>query len=175
MSLSSHDTCQSTALLFPFRMTANIPCTITSIGVVLRRVPASILHWWTSSPWDVWHPYPRINSPVSVEVTVDTAQCGWPTWPGYQWTKHVCVSPSAFSQWLLFSFLIFQPHLVLGVTDLIIKGTLLAASFLCLTTQLRRSIVAPSLASPLKENSKSRWKYFDFKLELKVKTQFYHN
>ena len=45
MSLSSHDTCQSTALLFPFRMTANIPCPITSIGAVLRRVPASILHW----------------------------------------------------------------------------------------------------------------------------------
>lgn len=136
ISLSSHDTCQSTAVLFPFRMTANIPCTITSIGAVLRNVSASILHWWTSSPWAVWYPYPRINSPVSVELPVDTAQCGGLTWPVCQQTKHVCVSSSAFSQWLLFSFLIFQPHLVLGVTDLIIKGTLLATSFLCLTTQL---------------------------------------
>lgn len=66
-----------------------------------------------------------------------TAQCGCHrTWLPVE-QNMFCVSAPTFNSWLLFIFLIFQPH-VRGVSSYRFnnKGTLLAASFLCLNTQL---------------------------------------
>lgn len=66
-----------------------------------------------------------------------TAQCGCHmTWLPME-QNMFCVSAPTFNSWLLFIFLIFQPH-VRGVSSYRFnnKGTLLAASFLCLNTQL---------------------------------------